>query len=57
MENVYLNCDVIPRIFYIFRIKVRALASTFFSLRIFLDYLCCMKEKSVLPYAHKYPGL
>ena len=39
VENDYLNGDVTPRIFEIFRIKIRAQASTFFSLRIFLYYI------------------
>ena len=40
VENDYLNGDVIPRIFFlIFRIKIRAQASTFFSLRFFLYYI------------------
>ena len=40
MENEYLNGDVTPQIFFkIFRIKIRAQARTFFSLRIFLYYI------------------
>ena len=39
VENYYLNWDMTPVFFEIFRIKIRAQASTFFSLRIFLYHI------------------
>ena len=63
VENDYLNGDVTPRIFFeIFRIKILARASTFFSLRIFLYHIdihmvhkgeICTPLRSYIPRAVK----